>query len=141
MCSNILNKQPTKQSMPKMQIVISYIALQTHHVFWNVYWNIEVSTYPQNGDIIVVVVWVVIPVIKTSPHLVNCSAKIVVSGASSNCEIVSTHPKYGKIFNLSLCVVLPYRNISSSLESLEKIYYIYIYININICIYKYINVE
>jgi len=57
----------------------------------------EVSTYPQNGDIVVEVELVVTPVIKSSSHRVNCSPKIVVCGASSYCEKLSIRPIYGKI--------------------------------------------
>jgi len=80
------------------------------------YWNVEVSTYPQNGDIVVVDVIVVIPVIKSSSHLVNCSATFVVCRASSYCEIFSIQPIYGKILKFALCAVLPKHNIINSFE-------------------------
>jgi len=62
---------------------MSYISLQIHHIFLNVYWNIEVSTYSQNGEMLVDVVVVETPVIIPSCHMVKCSAKLVVCGCSS----------------------------------------------------------
>ena len=118
MCSSILNKQTANSSLHKTKNEISYISLQTHHILWNVYCNIEVSTYPQNGDIVVEVV-LVTPVIKSSSHIVNWSG-IVVFGASSYSERGGTRPKYGKILNFALCMLLRLNNITHSFERLEK---------------------
>ena len=106
-CSSILNRRIGKPLLHKRKNEISYTSLQTHDIFSNVYCNIEVSTYPQNGDIVVVVVLVVTPVIKSSCHIVNCSARAIQCGASSYSESVRTHPIYGKALKCALCVVLP----------------------------------
>ena len=141
MCSSILNRVIAKPSVHKTKSKISYISLQTPHILWNVHCTIHVSTYPQNGDIVLFVdVLVVTPMIKSSCHIVNCSAKIVVCGASSYCEFVSILPIYGKVVKFALCVLL-IQDVRNSLESVGK-NYIYMYISvcvyINIYTYKYI---
>ena len=69
--------------------------------------HIEVSTYPQNGNIVVTGILFEFPVIKSSCNIVNYSTNLVVSGPNSHSEIVIFHPKYGKKLKFALCVVLP----------------------------------
>ena len=92
--NSILNRRIAKPSLPKTKNELRYISLYTHQSISNVYCNIPVSTYPQNGDIVIVAVVIVTPVIKSSCHTVNCSAKIEVCGASSYSETVSIQPIY-----------------------------------------------
>jgi len=103
-----LNRQTANVSLLKRTSEISYISLKAHHIFWKVKWNIKVSTYPQNGDIVVhVAELAVIPVIKSPCHTVNCSTKIVICWASSYCDKVSIRPirVYGKMSKFALCTV------------------------------------
>jgi len=108
MCSSILNRQIAKPSVHKTKSEISYISLQTPHIFWNVHCTIDVSTYPQNGDIVFSEgILVVTPVIISSNHRVEWSARLVVCGSSSYWEKVRLYPIYGKVLKFALCVVLP----------------------------------
>jgi hypothetical protein len=66
----------------------------------------RINTDLQNGYIVVRVAWVVPVVNMASYHLVNISAKRVVCGASSYCEMVPTRPIYRKILKFALYLVL-----------------------------------
>jgi len=75
------------------------ITANTRHTHCTVYCHIKFGTHLQNGDVIVDGDRVVTPVIIASYHIVNSSARSMVCGASSDCEIARRHPIHRKILN------------------------------------------
>ena len=81
---------------------------QIHHTLFTVYWLIKFGTHVQNGDVIVEGWRVVQPVGVAPCHIVNSSARFMLCGARSYCEVLSILTVNKKILKFVLRVVLLY---------------------------------
>ena len=85
-----------------------------------VYCYIKFGTHLQNGDVIVGGDRVVTSVIIAGYHIVDSSARSMVCGACSYCEIVSRHPIHKKILKSVLRLVLREHKIKNFLQHLKN---------------------